>query len=395
MKGRALSVTAVIAVFVSTLFTAGCETGGALSAAKQPTDGLIHITRIAYLPGDKGTSVKVYGTGRFEHTSYKLTDPLRIAVEMQNVVLDFKPKRVRLSNGAIAFLDVVRFKKVNSVRIELELLTDVFYNITQKKNYLELLVANAPASSSRKRSFTDKPAKRSGESFTGNSDKDATIIRLREDIARLEQENIAARKNQLLFEEESRLLKESLEEAGNQLKEAGGKTKALEARIVFMEGKLSDIQEKMAVEPATPGISESPKTDEVLDAPDITAAPQAPQETLVSRTESEIKELLAGWLEAWNGKDIDAYSVYYSDNFETETMDRKTWMLDKGIKFARRGPIEVTAKKMEVSLTVEGAVVIFEQRFESPSYRDIGLKIISLTKRSGNWKIESESWKPL
>jgi len=233
-------------------------------------------------------------------------------------------------------------------------------------------VANTSASSSRKSALTGEKAKRTGERFTGNSDKDADISRLREDVARLEEENAAARNAQLQFEEENRSLKESLEEAGIQLKEAGGKTKALEARIVFMEGKLSDIQEKMAVEPAIPG----PAT------PDIAAAPQAAP---ASRTEGEIKEVVAGWLEAWNSKDMDAYSVYYSDDFESETMDRKTWLRDKGIKFAWRGPIKVT----------EGAVVIFEQKYESPSYRDIGLKIISLTKRSGNWKIVSESWKPL
>ena len=260
IKGRALSVTAIIAVSVIFLFTAGCETGGARMAAEQPADGLIHITRVSYLPGDKETSVKVYGTGRIEHTSYKLADPLRIAVEMPNVVLDFEPKRVRLSNSAIAFLNVVRFQKVNSVRIELELLSDVSYNITQKKNYLEILVAKAPTSSTRKSAFSKEPEKQSGERFTRNSEKDATIMGLREDIARLEQENIASDTIQLQLDEENRSLKESLEEAGLQLKEAGGKAKALEARIVFMEGKLSDIQEKLAVESAT------------LATPDILAA---------------------------------------------------------------------------------------------------------------------------
>lgn len=398
IKGRALSITAKIAVSVFTLFAAGCETGGALSAAKQPKDSLIHITRVAYLPGDKETSVKVYGTGRFEHTSYKLTDPLRIAVEIPNVVLDFEPKRVRLNNSTIAFLNVVRFKKVNSVRLELELLTDASYNITQKKNYLELLVADAPASPSRERAFTTEPAKQSGERLTGNSDKDATIKELREEIARLEQENAAAREAQLPLETENRSLKESLEEAGIQLKEASGKTQALEARIVFMEGKLSDIQEKMAVEPTTPGISENKETNEVLAAPDITADTQttpASRETLVSAMEGEIKEFVAGWLKDWNSKDINAYSDHYSDDFETDTMDRKSWLRDKEIKFARSGPIKVTAKEMRVSPTVEGAVVIFVQRYESHTYGDIGLKIISLTKRSGNWKIVSESWKPL
>ena len=380
IKGRAFSVAAIIAVSSFTLLTAGCETGAALSAAKQPTDSLIHITRVTYLAGDKGTSVKVYGTGRFEHTSYKLADPLRIAVEMPNVALDFEPKRVRLNNSAIAFLNVVRFKKVNSVRIELELLSDVSYNITQQKNFLEIMVANAPVSSSRKRSFTGEPA---GKPFTNSSDKDADISRLRKDIARLEEENIAAREAQMQFEEKNRSLKENLEEAGLQLKEAGGKAKALEARIVFMEGKLSDIQEKLAA-------------GQVLRAaPDILAAPPAAQARTTERTEEEIKKVMAGWLKAWNSKDMNAYSAYYSDNFETDTMDRKTWLRDKEIKFARRGPIEVTVNNMEVSPTLEGAVVIFEQRFESPSYRDIGQKIISLTKHSGSWKIVSESWKPL
>lgn len=398
LKGRSSAVYALIAVTVLALAAAGCETGGALPAAKQPKDSLIHITRVTYQPGDKGTLVRVYGTGRIEHTSYKLTDPLRIAVEMPNVVLDFEPKRVRLNNSAIAYLDVVRFKKVNSIRLELELLSNVSYNITQKKNYLELLVESVPTAEGGKRAFPPEPLKQSGADVTANADKDATITSLRGESARLEQENIAASKRQLQLEEENRSLRESLEEARIQLEEAGGKTMALEARVIFMEGKLSDIQEKMAEEPAAPGLPESREANVDLIAPDIRAtsqASQAPQETLLSRTEDEVKEVLAGWLAAWNGKDIDAYSEYYSDDFESETMDRDTWLRDKEIKFARRGPVEVTANKMKVSLTMEGAVVIFEQRYKSPSYRDIGLKIISLTKRSNHWKIVSESWKPL
>jgi len=405
MKGRSSAVFAFITISVFALAAAGCETGGALSAAKKPKDSLVHVTRVTYQPGEKGTSVKIYGTGRFEHTSYKLTDPLRIAVGIPNVVLDFEPRRVRLNNSAIAFLDVVRFKKVNSVRLELELLSDAGYSITQKKNYLELLVANAPSPPSGGRAFSAESVKRSGDRFTGNSEKDATIATLQENIAKLEQENAAAHNALSELEETNRLLNESLEEARIQLEEAGGRAKGLEARIVFMEGKLSDIQEKMAAEPAAPGMPEAPAESVDLAAPDIySQAPQAsevPQateeanETLLSRTESEIKEVVAGWLAAWNGKDINAYSDYYSDDFETETMDRETWLHDKRIKFAASGPIEITAKKMEVSLTVEGAVVIFEQTYKSPSYGDVGLKIISLTKRTGNWKIVSESWKPL
>ena len=395
IKERSPALIALIAVSVLALAVTGCETGGSISAAKQPEDAFTHITRVTYKPGDKGTSVKVYGTGRFEHTSYKLANPLRIAVEIPNVLLDFEPKRVKLNNSSILYLDVVRFKKVNSVRLELELLTDSGYTITQKKNYLELLVANAPASPSGKRAFSPNTSRRSTGGSAATPEKDAAISRLQENIASLERENLTGRQTQLQLEEENRSLKESLEEASIQLEEAGGKANALEARVIFMEGKLSDIQDKMAAESAMPDIAAAP---EATLAPQATFAPQAtlePEETLVARTEVEIKEVMAGWLEAWNSKDIDAYSGFYSDDFETDTMDRKTWFLDKGIKFARRGEIEITAKNMEVSLTVEGAAVIFEQRFESHSYRDIGLKIISLTKRSGSWKIVSEVWKPL
>jgi hypothetical protein len=386
IKERSSALIALIAVSFFALAFTGCETVGALPSSKQPEDSFSHITRVTYQPGDKGTSVKVYGTGRFEHTSYKLANPLRIAVEIPNVLLDFEPKRVRLNNSAIIFLDVVRFKKVNSVRIELELLTDAGYTITQKKNYLELLVANSPTSTSGKRAL---PPETAGRSF----EKDETIARLQENIAILEQEKIAGLNTQRQLEEENRVLKESLEEASIQLEEAGGKATALDARVVFMEGKLSDIQDKMAVDSAAPEIIPAPLAAEA--AKETLVAPQAAQHTLVALTEVEIEEVMAGWLEAWNSKDIDAYSDFYSDDFETDTMDRETWLRDKGFKFARRGEINVTAIEIEYSLTVDGAVVIFEQRYESRSYRDIGLKIISLTKRSGSWKIVSESWKPL
>jgi hypothetical protein len=366
MSGGSFKAIALVApIFM--LLAAGCETGGALTDAKRPADAVTHITRVAYLTGEKGTVVKVYGSGRFEHTSYKLSDPLRIAVEIPNVVLDFEPKRVRLHDSSVAHLNVVRFAKVNSVRLELELLTDVPYNITQKKRFLEIIIANAP-----ERTFPPGSV-RPGVGSAGGEEK--------EELEKLRQENIDNRMAMIELEKENSSLKQRLEEARQQMEEAGSMNKALQTRIEFMEGKLSDIQEKMAI--SLPGPSISGPTGDMPGGMD----------SLQARV--EIEEMINGWLETWNRKEIKAFSAYYSEDFETGTMNRRQWLRDKRMKFARPGEIEITVENLRITFDIEGVIAAFEQTFRSPVYRDRGLKIISLTKEDGNWKIRSETWTPL
>ena len=393
LTARLRSATAIVALFLTALFSVGCQTGGALSASDKSPDPLAHITRVTYSRGDNGTLVKVYGSRRFEHTSYKLSDPLRIAIEIPNVVLDFVPKRVNLSDSSVTHLNVVRFDKVNSVRIELELFTDVPFKITQKQRFLQVLVADIPLAKTADR--TSAAAKRAG---IGGMEKDrlqsGVLDSMKSEIETLTQENFENRKARVEAEEDNISLKLQLEEAHRQLEEATALTRTMEERIDFMAKKLSEIQEKIALQ--MPELSVTGTAGALVATPLPTPIRSDSGEGGDNRQKTiEINEMVDGWLEAWNQKDLQAYSAYYSDDFRVGNLSRKWWLGDKKIKFARDGDIEVTAENRKVTVEMEEAVVVFEQRYRSQAYRDNGLKIMRLTKKDGSWKIVSESWKPL
>lgn len=393
LTARLRGATALLALFVTALSSVGCQTGGALSASDKPPDPLAHITRVTYSRGDNGTVVKVYGSRRFEHTSYKLSDPLRIAIEIPNVVLDFVPKRVNLNESSITHLNVVRFDKVKSVRIELELIADVPFKITQKQRYLEVLVSDSSTSKAAER--ISAAAKMAGSGGLEQDRLQGDVLNsMKSEIETLTQDNFETRKARVEAEEENNSLKLQLEEAHRQLEEATALTRTMEERIDFMAKKLSEIQEKIARQ--MPELSAGGTAGAFAAAPLPTPIRSASGEGGDDRQETvEINEMVNGWLEAWNQKDLQAYSAYYSDDFRAGNLSRKWWMGDKKVKFARDGDIEVTAQNLKVTVEMEEAVVLFEQRYQSQAYRDNGLKIMKLTKKDGSWKIVSESWKPL
>jgi len=62
---------------------------------------------------------------------------------------------------------------------------------------------------------------------------------------------------------------------------------------------------------------------------------------------------------------------------------------------AEAGEISVHFKNMNVTFESGNAIVVFEQDYNAGSYSDRGIKILTLTKEDGSWKIVSEYWKPL
>lgn len=374
----------LLAGFSILLFFAACSTTDTayvdVGKASRAETGKVHITRITYSNVEAGTSVRVYGTGKLEYTSYKLSDPFRLAVEIPDVMLDFEPNRIELDDADISSLSVVRFPKIDSVRIEMGLFANAPFSINSNSGYLEIVISHKSA------------AKPGGVAAATDID----VVDTADETATLEEtpENLPSQKEMPELLEENMLLKQRLEKTLAQLEKTVGMAKALRARNEFMETKLSELQATSGQLPSA-GL----KTGLPLPSPALMEVEkETPKSADADSREAleEIRKMLDSWLTAWNWKDFLKYSAYYASDFKTGDMNRNKWLKDKEQKFARPGAIEVKVQKVRIKLQdTRNAVAVFRQAFKSPGYRDKGVKTLTLVKKGAGWQVISESWKTL
>ncbi len=382
---------------------AGCKTAATPMTQGPAGDELVaRIKKITYLSESNRTIVKIYASRKFEYTSYKLADPLRLAVEIPNATLDFEPRHINVDDRIMSAMSVVRFPKVNSVRLELELLSDAQFKLTQKPDYLEVMLTEGGA----------LPAARSAASAASASaasaDAGTDTESLRAENEKLRAENLEARKAALRLEEENQQLKKQVDESSKQLEEASALSRSLQARVAFMEDQLSELQTKVGSVPA-PAKSDSggitlgapvpvpvpaPSASAALPAP-ITAPAESPNPA-DNQAVMEVDQTVAAWLKAWRNKNIDGYASFYAPEFQSQNMGLDAWVDDKRVKFSSSRKFKITADNVKIGINPDGtAKVVYEQTYKTGSYQDRGLKQLILKNDSGKWLIVSEEWSPL
>ncbi|GMT41802.1 MAG: hypothetical protein IEMM0002_0213 [bacterium] len=381
------------------LSASGCITAEVFSLNTSNTspapDGMVHVTKITYSTVENGTSVKVYATGRLEYTSYKLSNPFRLAVEIPNVLLDFEPERINLDDPNISSLNVVRFPKVDSIRLELELYANVSFNISPARQYLEIVVLGTSGKKSPQPAVSKEIVADSGE-MNNPPQRKETLDKLREENNNLKLEILQKQKGARELEEENKLIQQESAKNRHRMEEAIGRAKNVNARNEFLEKKLSRLQETKPN--ALPPVAGFLKQGGALPSPILLASDKGAFEDMDEDSKASVKDIrnmLSGWLLAWNRKDFDTFSAYYSQDFKAGIISRGKWLRDKKRKFAKPGRFEINAKKLEVNfMDANSAVVIFDQVFKSSYFSDRGTKALTLTKEDADWKILSESWKP-
>ncbi len=111
--------------------------------------------------------------------------------------------------------------------------------------------------------------------------------------------------------------------------------------------------------------------------------------------EKDLQNTISQWKTAWEQKDIDAYKVFYSPVFRTGKFDRRTWLDAKEKNFRRPGEIFIGIRDLTISVSGHRAVATFVQHHKSPGLTDNGTKTLIWVNENNEWRIVSESWKPL
>ena len=142
-----------------------------------------------------------------------------------------------------------------------------------------------------------------------------------------------------------------------------------------------------------------------LEPPPITAAPVAVkastpeiQQDAGGKEKEQLAAQLAAyyalesWKNAWQAADIPKYFAAYSSTFTPpDNMDLATWKEKRTASLTRPKFIHVTLKDPIIELVTDSHLLItFTQTFQSDTYQDVVIKILTMVKEKGGWKISDE-----
>lgn len=108
---------------------------------------------------------------------------------------------------------------------------------------------------------------------------------------------------------------------------------------------------------------------------------------------SSINDMLSNWAAAWSAKDVNGYLSFYADTFEHRKSSRKAW--EKQRRERLSGPVTLSVEVSDIEIDVQSetlALVKFKQVYRSNRFKDVGIKVLTLSKANGTWKIQSEDF---
>jgi hypothetical protein len=113
-------------------------------------------------------------------------------------------------------------------------------------------------------------------------------------------------------------------------------------------------------------------------------------------TENLTNKFIKEWKSAWEAKDIEKYKQFYDKRFSSAGLNFDKWIEDKYTKFQKYQNITVSIDDIRIeNITPTAITVSFKQKFNADSYSDYGVKVIKLSGCPGDFKIISETWRPL
>lgn len=111
-----------------------------------------------------------------------------------------------------------------------------------------------------------------------------------------------------------------------------------------------------------------------------------------SRRQS-ILDLVSGWEESWENKDLNRFIGFYAASFTNGDMDIQAWERYKRSVFRRAKTIQVDLTPYQIINHNNYAVVTFLQKYRSGNYSDTGIKRLFLIQENDEWRIVGEEWR--
>jgi len=225
----------------------------------------------------------------------------------------------------------------------------------------------------------DQEITRLGEEIAG---QDQEIARLGEGIAELRSQAQAQAQAQ------TQALEEQLAKLELELRQRDAQAQEAQRTLASKEQQILELQEAIQVErrEARRAEAAAPLLEVVEPLPTA-----RDEEKDLPSAEAAVEQVLA-WAEAWSRQDVEAYLASYSQRFKPQDgSDRSLWVAQRRQRVVAPRSIQVTLREMQASLLGEDrARLLFEQTYQSDTFRDVVRKTLVLVREAGAWKILEE-----
>lgn len=99
------------------------------------------------------------------------------------------------------------------------------------------------------------------------------------------------------------------------------------------------------------------------------------------------------WRQAWSSKNAAAYIARYEPQYKTAGLTRAEWQVQRTDRIKRPASIGVTVSEVRMAQESDGAVAVsFVQKYESPTFKETGRKLLVFGDYNGEWLIREESF---
>lgn len=110
-------------------------------------------------------------------------------------------------------------------------------------------------------------------------------------------------------------------------------------------------------------------------------------------SESQVRNLVEGWRQAWTQRDVEAYLRCYSQNFvPADGQSRANWENARRKKLSSKSDISVKLNNINIERIADDQIkVFFFQDYAAGTYHESArLKMLMMTRTEGDWKITGE-----
>ena len=99
------------------------------------------------------------------------------------------------------------------------------------------------------------------------------------------------------------------------------------------------------------------------------------------------------WRQAWSSKNVAAYLASYESKFTLTGLGRAEWQAQRTDRIRRPASIRVTVSELQMAMEGDSAVAVsFIQKYESPTFKESGRKLLVFGNHNDQWLIREESF---
>ena len=144
--------------------------------------------------------------------------------------------------------------------------------------------------------------------------------------------------------------------------------------------------EKTAAE--KPAVAAKPAAEK----PAEKAAAEKPAAKPAADGSAEVLAAVNAWAQAWSKRDADGYLSYYAADFQPPAKEsRADWEKTRRTRIGAAKTIKVGIGSPKVTMSgSNGATVVFQQNYQSDTFKSTGRKTLVMAKSGDRWQIREE-----